>query len=98
LVRSITGLLTGVTLPLFLIFIQNAEGKRHLLKRISFLNVFVPLMISSAFIFLLTIITTSLFIFHVLIIVAATGFVLLFSNLVITLRCLKAPGLSALTK
>ncbi|WP_147205549.1 DUF2085 domain-containing protein [Segetibacter aerophilus] len=97
LVRSITGLLTGITLPLFLMFIQNAESEKHLLNGLNFLHVFVPLIISSAFIFLLTI-TTSLFIFHLLTVIVAIGFVLFFSNMIITLLCLRDANFSALIK
>src|SRR4051812_26686949 len=57
LVRALTGTLAGLTLPLFLIFIQNFRINSPFSNKITVSYVIVPLIISSSFDLLLTVTT-----------------------------------------
>ena len=89
-IRSITGILCGIVLPLFLILIRNSSVNPHLLHKITPLYIIVPLTMCSCFILLL-IFTLSLFIFHAMAIIAAAGMMLFFLNMIMTLFYLESP-------
>jgi len=81
--RSITGMLCGIPLPLFLFFIHASSIDLHPLYKVNLLNVIVPGILSLSFLLLLTF-TQSFFIFYSLAVVAATGMLLIFLNMLIT--------------
>jgi len=82
-IRSITGMLCGIPLPLFLFFIRASSVDLHPLYKVNLLNVIVPGILSLSFLLLLTF-TQSFFIFYSLAVVAATGMLLIFLNMLIT--------------
>ena len=92
-IRCVTGILCGIVLPLFLVLIRNSSVNAHLLHKINYIYIIVPLTLCSCFIFLF-IFTPSYFIFHSMAIIAVTGMILFFLNMIITLFYLKSPVFS----
>jgi uncharacterized membrane protein len=81
--RSVTGMLCGVPLPLFLISIRNSLFEVYNMKKLSSVYITLPVLISSLFILLLSH-PPSYFIFCFLAIVAAMGMLAFFLNMLLT--------------
>jgi len=81
-IRSITGMLCGISLPLFLFSINNVG--LHAYKKINFFYFIIPVMIGSLFILSLAFIS-SFFVFYTLVIFTTLGMLLFFSNMLLAL-------------
>jgi len=82
--RSITGMLCGISLPLFLISIRNNNIDLHHFKKINFFCFIIPAIIGSLFILSLVLMSSS-FVFYALVILTTSGMLLFFSNMLLAL-------------
>ena len=92
--RSITGMLCGISLPLFLVSIRNNNIDLHHFKKINFFYFIIPVIIGSLFILSLVFMSSS-FVFYTLIMLITSGMLLFFSNMLLTLIRLIAKNKSS---
>jgi len=82
--RSITGMLCGISLPLYLISIRNNDIDLYQLRKINFFCFVIPVIIGSLFILSL-VFMSSFFVFYSLVILTTLGMLVFFSNMLFTL-------------
>lgn len=79
--RSVSGMLCGIPLPLLLNFIQNNSGESRSWKKPGWVYFIIPIIPGSSFIFLL-VFTQSFFIFYSLAIIATIAVLLFCLNMI----------------
>jgi hypothetical protein len=95
--RSVTGMLCGVPLPLFLISIRNSLFEVSNMKKLSSVYITLPVIVSSLFILLLSH-PPSYLIFYFLAIAAAMGMLAFFLNMLSTFFKIAAGNRLALSR